>query len=394
MLAKDPVKRGLNAYPYCKSNPVNYVDPTGELANILGAGIIGGLVGGGFGFAGSAVSQISHGEQFDVRKALGSAANGAVVGAVRGALVGSGVGLAAGLAYNFTAGAAGSAMEQKIGMGSVNVGQSVVGGLTNAVSGAIYGNKALKSAQDALLRGARAGAATAAINNLSNAWNNRNSGLSGNTGKSNRTTGGLSTSPYAVNRDPRAVCGASSPFESNIGYRTGYGYQSRDSESKQTKQGGFSLVDFGKDVLIGAVMGGLSSLTFYGAGKAVEAVKGSIRSSRVSKGGVEEAVTKAKPYSNSRPSYGKGQVEEVWNNARDPVTGKVYDPTNVEHKWNPTKPRNGQWDMGHIPGEKYSDIHKLYMDGTLSKQEFLNWYRNPNNYRPELPSTNRGHKFE
>jgi hypothetical protein len=76
-----------------------------------------------------------------------------------------------------------------------------------------------------------------------------------------------------------------------MGYRAGYGYQSRDSESKQTKRGGFSLVDFGKDVLIGAVMGGLSSLTFYGAGKAVEAVKGSIRNVRENRRG-----TSADPY--------------------------------------------------------------------------------------------------
>lgn len=101
-----------------------------------------------------------------------------------------------------------------------------------------------------------------------------------------------------------------------------------------------------------------------------------------------------KPYTNSRPSYTKNQVEEVWERAKDPVTGKVYDPTGVEITWDRTKPRNGQWDMGHIPGEKYSDMHKLYMDDVISKDEFLDWYHNPENYRPELPSTNRGHKFE
>lgn len=42
--------------------------------------------------------------------------------------------------------------------------------------------------------------------------------------------------------------------------------------------------------------------------------------------------------------------------------------------------------MGHLPTEKYSKIHKKYMDGKMSKEEFLEWYRNPANYRPELPS--------
>ena len=62
--------------------------------------------------------------------------------------------------------------------------------------------------------------------------------------------------------------------------------------------------------------------------------------------------------------------------------------------WDKTKSRNGQWDMGHIPGEKYSEMHQLYMDDVISKDEFLEWYRNPKNYRPELPGTNRSHKYE
>ena len=101
-----------------------------------------------------------------------------------------------------------------------------------------------------------------------------------------------------------------------------------------------------------------------------------------------------KPYTNSRPPYGKNQVNEVWENAKDPITGKVYDPSGVEITWDKTKSRNGQWDMGHIPGEKYSEMHQLYIDDVISKDEFLEWYRNPKNYRPELPGTNRSHKYE
>lgn len=36
----------------------------------------------------------------------------------------------------------------------------------------------------------------------------------------------------------------------------------------------------------------------------------------------------------------------------------------------------------------------LCMNDMIGKEEFLEWYRNPDNYRPELPSTNRGHKYE
>ena len=109
---------------------------------------------------------------------------------------------------------------------------------------------------------------------------------------------------------------------------------------------------------------------------------------------VHNKCPKKKAYSKSRPRYAKGQVEQVWKNAKDPITGKVYDPTGVEIKWDKSKKRSGQWDMGHIPGQKYSNMHKKYMNGEISKKEFLEWYRNPKNYRPELPSTNRSHKYE
>ena len=56
-------------------------------------------------------------------------------------------------------------------------------------------------------------------------------------------------------------CGVGLPVGRTSGYR----------------KGGFNLADFGKELLTGFVAGGLSSAAFYGAGKAVEAVKGSVR---------------------------------------------------------------------------------------------------------------------
>ena len=105
MLSKDPIKRDINGYLYCSNDPVNCVDPTGEVANVLIRGAIGGLVGGAFGFANSAVSQLMSGKGFDSGKAWGAAANGAIVGAVKGAVAGSGVGLPLAVAADFTAGA-------------------------------------------------------------------------------------------------------------------------------------------------------------------------------------------------------------------------------------------------------------------------------------------------
>ncbi|RNA61954.1 RHS repeat-associated core domain-containing protein [Chryseobacterium nematophagum] len=100
-----------------------------------------------------------------------------------------------------------------------------------------------------------------------------------------------------------------------------------------------------------------------------------------------------KPYSKHRPSYAKGQVDAVWNNAKQ-KNGKVYDPnTGEELKWNKSqKPR--QWDMGHKPGKEYRKLHKDYMDGKIPKTEFLKEYKDPKNYQPESKSANRSGKYE
>ena len=54
----------------------------------------------------------------------------------------------------------------------------------------------------------------------------------------------------------------------------------------------------------------------------------------------------------------------------------------------------GVWDMGHLPEAKYSEMHEAYMNGELTTKEFVDWYNDPANYRPELPSNNRSHKYE
>ena len=103
---------------------------------------------------------------------------------------------------------------------------------------------------------------------------------------------------------------------------------------------------------------------------------------------------KTKPYANSRPSFRKGVVEEVWENVKGP-DGLVRDPNTGDIiNWTPGQSRKGVWDMGHIPEAKYSEMHEAYMNGELTTKEFVDWYNDPANYRPELPSNNRSHKYE
>ena len=278
MLSKDPIKRDINGYPYCNNDPVNCVDPTGEIANVLIGGAIGGLVGGAFGFANSTVSQLMSGKGFDSGKAWGAAANGAIVGAVKGAVAGSGVGLPLAIAADFTAGTLGSVAEQAISEGVVDAGKSIAGGLTNAVNGLIYGNGALQSLKEAAVKGAASGALTSGINYFADVMSPQPTA---------RRSPGIQYQGGAAGmfrpRDPKRGCVPSDPSIGSLRYGRDYGYQYNVPASGEESQNrrGFSLCDFMKEMLTGAVTGGMAGATFYGAGRAVSALKESIKGNAI-----------------------------------------------------------------------------------------------------------------
>lgn len=373
MLALDPIKRGLNGYPYCSSDPVNYVDPTGEIANVLAGGIIGGLTGGAFGLVGSAISQVASGEGFDARKAMGAAANGIITGAMRGALVGSGAGIPLALASDFTAGVVGNALEQKISRGNVDLRESLINGLTNAISGAFYGNAPLKNAKDAFLRGAGAGAATAAINNLAETWGLRNRSMEDYTGNSGGGRGRYVASPYTVQRNPGSICGVPNPLGGSIGYGISYGYQYEEaganryvSTSRQQKNG-FDLGDFLKDTLIGAATGGLASAAFYGGSKKVSAVMDSIRSNHSNKGGSQPQTSGTYYPKDANGNPIPLQKQRVKNQdiplpdptAQGPHTtigGKISSETGLPYRQSATFPE-GTWPTANGQNVPWSEVH-------------------------------------
>ena len=103
-----------------------------------------------------------------------------------------------------------------------------------------------------------------------------------------------------------------------------------------------------------------------------------------------------KPYKRGRPSFRKRVHENTWDEAvRASPDGVVRDPNDgTPIAWTKGTPRKGIWDMGHKPEQKYSDYHKKYITGEMTKEEFVDWYNDYRNYRPELPSNNRSHKYE
>lgn len=278
MLSKDPVKRGLNGYPYCGNDPVNHTDPTGEIPTVLVFGAGGGILGGIAGFAGSALDQLSSGDGFSLRRALGSAANGMVTGAVKGALIGSGAGIPVAFGADFAAGAAGNLLEQAISGERVNAGRGILGGLSNAVSGAIFGNVPFKNAGQAFGKGALAGAATSGLGYLSDLISRQPK-----SGQMGHFPGGAVTrTPYERLMDPRGTCILQDIFGGGLGVRKAYGYRYEMRDPDQPVRDGFDLGDFLRSTLIGGLMGGLSGVAFYGMDKAVGALKGSLNRGRKS----------------------------------------------------------------------------------------------------------------
>ena len=276
MLAKDPVKRDQNRYRYCDNDPADYVDPTGEVANIVGGALLGG------GFLSSVVSQKMSGGEIDWWKALGAGINGLITGATQGGLLASGAGIPAALFGNNLAGTAGSAAEQGIGSGKIDPVKSIIDGLSNAVGNRWYKSDGLKSAKDAFKRGAGSGAIISGLNYISDTLfqkpEQRGMGVGLLPG-----IAGAAFSPYNFLRNPRRGCGSPSPFVPSLGYGSARGYQydlPKIESGSQSQSKRFSLKDLLLEMVIGGVTGGLSSAAFYGAGKGIERLKDGLRPSR------------------------------------------------------------------------------------------------------------------
>lgn len=285
MLAIDPVRRSLNGYHYCDNDPVDYVDPTGEVWNIIGGGLIGGLVGETFGFVSSAVSQAVSGQKVDWKKAVGSGVNGAITGAVQGALIGSGAGLGVSLAANFVGGTLGSAAEQQISTGRVDARKAFTSGLANAAGNAIYGTSKLTSFGNAFWRGMKAGAVVSGINYISDSLAPRQGAITG--GLAGGLMGRTMSASYGWSMDPRSSCGATSPMISSITSTrvNGYQYSNVQKTGGSQKSRGFSFGGLVKEMLVGGLTGGFASGTFYGIDKATQVISGSIRNVWGSKSG-------------------------------------------------------------------------------------------------------------
>ena len=146
------------------------------------------------------------------------------------------------------------------------------GGAGNAISEVLYGTGELKGVKDAFLRGVKTGAVMSGLENITDSIGPY--GVAGSRLLGKTPNEAIIPEAVKTGRDPKGMCGAADPFDLSSGLGNGRGYRSGAGHDVGT--GGFSLGGFLRDVLTGAVVGGLGSAGFYGAGKAVDALWGSV----------------------------------------------------------------------------------------------------------------------
>lgn len=102
---------------------------------------------------------------------------------------------------------------------------------------------------------------------------------------------------------------------------------------------------------------------------------------------------------NGRPSLSgnaKLEFEQAVYNRQVSPDGILRDPNPPFEiiDWKPGDPRKDVVDFGHLQGESYNDMFLKYKNRDITLDELKEFQFNPDNFQIEIPSKNRGHKFE
>ncbi|MBR6403820.1 MAG: hypothetical protein IKS48_10600 [Eubacterium sp.] len=104
-----------------------------------------------------------------------------------------------------------------------------------------------------------------------------------------------------------------------------------------------------------------------------------------------------KPHGRPVPT-GKAKLQfeqDVYNRQVGPdgVLREPYPPYR-EINWKPGEPRKGVVDFGHVEGKSYKEMFLKYKNGEITLEELKEFQSNPENFRIEIPSSNRNHSHE
>lgn len=92
----------------------------------------------------------------------------------------------------------------------------------------------------------------------------------------------------------------------------------------------------------------------------------------------------------ARPSgFRQGVRDKVWENAREPSTKQIRDPSTGRFM-----SKDKPWDMGHKPRQEFSKHQESAAKRGIDRDKFIEEHNDPTRYRPELPSSNRSHRGE
>ena len=159
--------------------------------------------------------------------------------------------------------------------------RAAVDGAFNALGGRIYGTSPLRNAKDAFIRGALEGAVKGGAYNIADVLDNKLRNVHDSGNRQNPRTSGKqnpwnSRTPRPTkSRCPQSDCIRPKPLKGMRNPK--YIGSGGDSNGHTTyRNDRFRLGSFIRDVVAGAVMGGLASVAFYGAGKGAAALKQSV----------------------------------------------------------------------------------------------------------------------
>jgi hypothetical protein len=101
----------------------------------------------------------------------------------------------------------------------------------------------------------------------------------------------------------------------------------------------------------------------------------------------------------NRPKHDPDFWKEVWAVASNNGNKKVFDPNDfsielLKNKYAANHTEFGAWELGHVKKAKYSELVDELISGQINEAEFIQRYRDKNNYVPEDISSNRSHRNE